>query len=812
MYASVIVDADAPGLSQPFTYRVPEELEGTVSEGACVAVPFSGRELVGYILELSETAPDIEDIKDLLAVVPDACALNVPLLRLARWMSEYYAAPLAHSVRAIVPEVMSATVRSTVRLLDPERVSRASPNQKRLVEALAAMGGEADADALRARSRIEQFSATLRQLKKRRAVEVVRTLELPKARPLIVRGLQVAEDEELPEPDELSPRAPKQAAILKELADSSGPVRQAELLRRVGSSSSPARALVDKGFVEKVDLRVRRRAFDLRTIPPAQVFTPTEEQEQALRIIGEQPAAGAAQTTLLFGITGSGKTEVYLRSIAQVLDRGGSCIALVPEISLTTHLMGEYISRFGDRVAILHSRLSVGERHDEWRRIESGEARIVLGPRSAIFAPVRDLGLVVVDEEHEPSYKQEHSPRYNARRAAEQRAGAEGASVILGSATPAIETFYRASTGEIKLAVLEKRIDDRPLPTARTIDLRQEFECGRRSFFSDELQESVAARLARREQVILFVNRRGYASFILCRTCGYTARCSNCDVSLTYHAGPKQLRCHHCNESHPAPTLCPKCGGPHIRQFGVGTERVEAEARAVFPNAFTIRMDSDTTRRKGSHASLLNAFREGRANILVGTQMIAKGLDFPNVTLVGVISADTSLHLPDFRAAERTFQLLTQVSGRAGRGDVPGEVIVQSFSPEHYAIEAASRHDYPGFYEREIAYRRELNYPPFSRLINIVSSDPVDGYAEDRLRELVRRIEDRIPTEMVDLLGPAPAPIAKLKGLYRWHILLKDRRPSGADGLQVIVKEALESMPPASRAGLTVDVDPQTML
>jgi len=809
VYASVIVDADAPGLSQPFTYRVPEELEGAVFEGACVAVPFSGREQVGYIVELAETPPEIGDIKDLIAVIPNACALNPPLFRLARWISEYYAAPLAHSVRAIVPEVMSATVSSTVRLRDSQKASAASPNQQRLAEVLADMGGEADVDALRARARVDKFSQALRQLKSRGAVEVVRSLALPKARPLVVRGLAITEDEELPEPDELVSRAPKQAAMLKELAEEGGPIRQAELRRRVGSSSSPARALVGKGFAKKVEMQVRRRPFEPESAGVPADLKPTGAQENALRIIGEGLSAGIPQTTLLYGVTGSGKTEVYLRSIADVLDRGGSCIALAPEISLTTHLMGAYASRFGDKLAILHSRLSVGERHDEWRRIESGEATVVLGPRSAVFAPVRNLGLVVVDEEHEPSYKQEHSPRYNARAVAEKRAGSENASVILGSATPAVETYYRAASGEIGLAVLGERIDGRPLPTVKPVDLREEFERGRRSFFSEQLRQAIADRLTQRQQVILFVNRRGYASFVLCRTCGYTPRCGNCDVSLTYHAGPRVLRCHHCNESLPAPTICPKCKGPHIRQFGVGTERVEEDARRLFPEASVIRMDSDTTRRKGSHARLLKIFREGEADILVGTQMVAKGLDFPNVTLVGVISADTALHLPDFRAAERTFQLLTQVSGRAGRGDVPGEAIIQSFLPEHYAIEAAVRQDYAGFYDQEVAYRRELGYPPFARLINIVSSDPIDGYAESRLRELASMLEERIPREAVDILGPAPAPISKLKGLYRWHLVLKDR---GNSGLAGIVRDSLDSMPSAARVGLVLDVDPLTML
>ena len=792
MYAGVIVDADAPGLSQPFTYRVPDELESAVFEGACVAVPFAGRELVGYIAELTETAPPLDEIKDLLAVIHESCALNKPLLSLARWISEYYLAPLAYSARAIVPEVMTANVSSTVRLLDPTLASPASPNQQKLVEVIASLGGESDADILKARARIDKFAATLRQLRTRGAVEVLRFLELPKARPRIVRGLELSDDE-FPV-DGLESHAPKQAAILKELASTDGPVRQSELLRKVGSSSSPARALVDKGLVEKSDLRVRRKAFDA---PDAvsRPLTPTEDQRRALEVIR------SSQTTLLFGVTGSGKTEVYLQSIADVLKQGKDCISLVPEISLTTHLMAAYISRFGDQLAIVHSRLSVGEWHDEWRRIESGEARVVLGPRSAVFAPVRNLGLIVVDEEHEPSYKQDNTPRYNARTAAEERARNEGASIILGSATPSVESFRRAESGDIKLARLDKRIDDRPMPQVELVDLREEFEQGRRSFFSDRLKEAVEDRLSKREQVILFVNRRGYASFILCRSCGYTAKCDNCAVSLTYHSGPKELRCHHCDASRPAPTTCPNCGGPHIRQFGVGTEKVELEARELFPSASIIRMDSDTTRRKGSHARLLNTFREGKADIMVGTQMIAKGLDFPNVSLVGVISADTSLHLPDFNSAERTFQLLTQVAGRAGRGDIPGEVIVQSFSPEHYAIQAASSHDFEGFYRQEIGFREELGYPPFSRLINVVSTDPVAGYAESRLREWTSSL--RLP-EGVDVLGPAEAPLSKLKGLFRWHVVFKQR--GQADRLKDVLRQ---NAPPP---GLIFDVDPLTML
>jgi primosomal protein N' (replication factor Y) len=814
LFANIVVDVDVPGLSRAFSYHVPDELADEVFEGACVAVPFGGRDMVGYVMELTENPPDVQGIKDLQAVIKESCALATPLLSLAEWISSYYMSPLGASVRAIVPEVMSATVVSTVRLINASSAHPASPAQQKIVQILGEMGGQADSDTLKMRARVDKFAPTLKQLRNRGAIEVSRTLELPKARPLIVTGLQLVEDEDCIGIDELATKAPKQAQLMKELAQSNSPIRQAELLRRVGASSSPIKAIVEKGLVEKVQMRIRRRPHSLRpgtelsALPPE----PTLAQQDALRMISDGFESEVPQTTLLYGVTGSGKTEVYLRSISQTLDSGRSCIALVPEISLTVHLMDVYRARFGDRMAILHSRLSIGERHDEWRRIESGEARVVLGARSAVFAPVRNLGLVVVDEEHEPSYKQDHAPRYNARQVAEERARAEDASIILGSATPSIETFYRASCGEMNMAVLEKRIENRPLPDVTTVDLREEFAQGHKNVFSDHLRDAISERVSRHEQTILFVNRRGYASFLLCRTCGYTEKCHNCDVSMTYHSAQRMLRCHHCDEQKPAPSVCPNCGGPHIRQFGIGTERVEEEVRNIFPEARVIRMDADTTRRKDAHARFLDMFRDGKADILVGTQMVAKGLDFPNVTLVGVVSADTSLHLPDFRAAERTFQLLTQVGGRGGRGNLPGETIIQSFSPDHYAIRAAARQDYLAFYGQEIGYRRELAYPPFTQLINIIASDPIDRCPEEKLLHIREKIQERFSADDVGLLGPAPAPWSKLKGMYRWHLVLKLSQNEMAEEVKPALARILADFPPIPGSTITVDVNPLTML
>ncbi len=469
MYANVVVDAEAPGLDQPYTYRVPDELADSVGEGTCVAVPFAGRELTGYVIGLTQTAPPLAEIKSILAVIPDSVTLSRPLIDLAKWMSSEYVASLGHSIRAIVPEVMSASVVTIVKLVDADKVSSASPNQRKVVEALISLGGETDPDILRAKTRMRGFGAVLRQLRERGVVEVSRILELPKAKPLMAQALQISEDlDEIPL-EALDMRAPKQAAILKELREAGDAVRQSVVLRKTGSSSSPVKGLVDKGLAEKTRVQVRRDPFKVEGLVRSEPRNPTREQADAITMIRDGLEAESPQTTLLYGVTGSGKTEVYLQSIATVLEQGRSCINLVPEISLTTHLLEAYKSRFGDQVAVLHSRLSIGERHDEWRRIESGEARIVLGARSAVFAPVSRLGLVVVDEEHESSYKQDHSPRYSARAAAEERARKAEACVILGSATPSIETFQRGSSGEINFAVLSHRIDDRPMPVVTLV-------------------------------------------------------------------------------------------------------------------------------------------------------------------------------------------------------------------------------------------------------------------------------------------------------------------------------------------------------
>jgi primosomal protein N' (replication factor Y) (superfamily II helicase) len=577
-----------------------------------------------------------------------------------------------------------------------------------------------------------------------------------------------------------------------------------------------------------------------RTEPPE--LTPG--QRHAVDALTACLQSREARTVLLFGVTASGKTEVYLNAIAQTLALGRSAIVLLPEIALTAQVVDVFVGRFGEQVAVLHSRLSEGERHDEWRRMQQGHARIVVGARSAIFAPLENVGLIVVDEEHESSYKQDKMPRYNAKDLAAHRANLSRATLVLGSATPSLESYFAATqelgaagtAGQSRarplgagrapkaepaaaasaphsrpgpaplLVEMPKRIANRPLPHVELIDLREEFKV-RRALFSERLTEAMALRLARKEQAILFLNRRGYAQFVLCRDCGWSAKCPNCAVSLAFHIYERALKCHHCEYTGRPPQTCPDCGGAKVKAFGIGTEKVEEEVLALFPHARIARMDRDTTSKKGAHGRILRDFRQGEADILIGTQMVAKGLDFPNVTLVGVVSADTAINMPDFRAAERTFQLLTQVAGRAGRGATAGEVIIQTFSPDHYAVQAAIRHDYRAFYKQEILFRKELKYPPFSRFANLICSDPQDARAHARAAALAAALARTLP-DSVEIIGPSAAPIARLKSQFRYHVAL--RAPLEAP-LSALVGEAVALLSPADRLGVTIDIDPLNM-
>jgi primosomal protein N' (replication factor Y) len=537
----------------------------------------------------------------------------------------------------------------------------------------------------------------------------------------------------------------------------------------------------------------------------------TAEQENSLSHITAALERRDYASFLLHGVTGSGKTEVYLKAIECVLQQDREAIFLVPEISLTPQMVERLKGRFGNQVAVLHSGLSQGERYDEWRKIQRRQVQVAVGARSAIFAPFTNLGLIIMDEEHETSYKQEETPRYHARDIAVWRAKENGAVLLMGSATPALETYALATRGRHQLLTMTERVGGRKLPRVHVVDMREELRTENRSMFSRTLYDMIQDRLAKQEQIVLFLNRRGFSTFVMCRSCGHTLRCPHCDISLTYHKTNHTARCHYCGFSMRQPQHCPECQSPHIRFFGSGTQKIEAELAALFPGVRVIRMDVDTTSRKGAHEALLGKFRNGQADILVGTQMIAKGLDFPRVTLVGVIAADTSLHLPDFRAAEKTFQLLTQVGGRAGRHVLPGDVVIQTYTPEHYSIRFATGHDYTGFYEWEMRHRKQNGYPPFYRLVLMTFSHEEVPVVVQATEQFARYLKPRLaPTSK--LLGPVASPIARLKDRFRFQLMLKYRdEPKLADLLAQAVAHHEDWMK-KHQAGLTIDMDPQVLL
>ena len=608
--------------------------------------------------------------------------------------------------------------------------------------------------------------------------------------------------------EQLRKRAPKQAAALDTLI-THGMMTLNALAKAAGVSSSSIKGLEKKQFV-----RIQRRE-SLRDPLVGQIILPTEplklfpEQAAALEFIKQSIDTLKPPVVLLHGVTGSGKTEVYLQAMRYVLDQGKGAIILVPEISLTVQTVERFKSRFGDSVAVLHSHLSDGERHDEWYRIYEGKAKIAIGARSALFAPIENLGLIVVDEEHEPSYKQMEVPRYNARDVAVMRGRMEHCSVLLGSASPALESFYNTRQGKYGIAVLSHRVDHRKMPVMRIVDMRVEAEReGRVNVLSRDLFEAIRTRLEQAEQTILFLNRRGFASSMICPLCGHVARCSDCSVALTYHKTCENLRCHTCGHVHKVPKYCPDCGAPALKFTGIGTQRIEKIVNTLFPKATVQRMDADTTTRKHDYSRILNGFRSGKIDILIGTQMIAKGLHFPGVTLVGVIYADLSLHMPDFRAAERTFQLLLQVAGRAGRGDIPGEVIVQTFTPFNQAIQAARQMDYHKFIDQELEFRKELMYPPFSHLICIT----IEGINEETVsktsRLLAKELQPKLSSSVI-LAGPIPAPLSRAKKQYRYQIIMRSR---STRSMTQPLKDVLRGFRCPNHVRLAVDVDAMSMM
>ncbi len=626
-----------------------------------------------------------------------------------------------------------------------------------------------------------------------------------------VKALRLARgrDEVMAELPALSKRAPKQAKALRILLDLEDGIAVRELSRLSGCGPSSIRTLVGRKLVESYELSPREEGLASRHVSKSPRLTLTKEQRDALELIRSRLAEERFGVVLLQGVTGSGKTEVYLRAIGEVVQKGLGAIVLVPEVSLTPQTIERFGERF-DNVSVLHSYLTGAEHHTQWQAIRDGVSQVVIGARSAVFAPLKRLGLIVIDEEHESTYKQDNSPRYHARDVAIMRAKEEGAVVILGSATPSLESYFNAVVGNYSRAVLTKRIGDRQMPPVEVVDMRQEFHVGRATrLLSHQLEHYMRKSLSRGEQVILFLNKRGFSPFISCQRCGFVLRCDRCDITLTYHKRYHVALCHYCHSETQPPEECPDCRGSKMNYFGLGTERIEDEINRHFPEYRTLRMDSDTMKGRGVHERAFRALKNGEVDILIGTQMIAKGLDFPNVTVVGVISADTILNFPDFRACERTFQLLSQVAGRTGRGPKGGRVVIQSFNPNQYSILAAAEHDYEGFADRELEYRKSLGYPPFSVMVRVIFRGRSEDSVRKRALHVAKVLEDvgRGNGHKINVLGPAPAPISRIRNNFRWHLTLK------ASSYEAL-KDALQRTGSGTSGGVreVIDVDPYNML
>jgi len=806
--APVYCDVSLPvPIDTAFTYRLPETLRRRVRPGCRILVPFGSRKLTGVVLATHDR-PQGGPTKEALRLLDEEPALDESLLDLGRWISTYYCAPLGETLRAMTP--LAADVRrGRIYSLTPS--GRDTARQLHLAETeedpAAAILRMLDGRALSATylaQKINRAAAVLRSLEKKGFVEsedVAAERDPLRASSARLRVEFVARAvEKIPKPER---------ELLAYLELHPGQHNLAALEGTLPKASTAARALARRQLA-RLALEPVSDPISSKAAPPRAPHTLTPHQRDAFDALGAALAARQFHAFLLEGVTGSGKTEVYLSAIEAALALGRGALLLVPEIALTPAVAGQFHHRFGERVAILHSAFHDSERAQEWRRIRAGQASVVVATRSGVFAPVQKLGLIIVDEEHDGSYKQQETPRYHGRDVAVVRARNANAVIVLGSATPSLETRYNAERGKYTRLSLPGRIERRPMPQVSVIDMRREFlETRKQATFSRALIDAVTERLENGEQTMLLLNRRGFSSFVACRACGERLQCVNCSVTLTYHKRDRRMLCHYCNYATPVPERCPKCASDYLQFIGVGSERLEQELGAFFPKARIARLDRDTVGGKRDYETILAGFRERHYDILVGTQMIAKGHDIPNVTLVGIVNADLGLGLPDFRAAERTFQLLTQAAGRAGRGETPGIVLIQTINPEHYAIQCAAEQDYEKFYRKEIEFRRLMYYPPFGALANVIIRSTNEEDALKRSAALGRLLNPA--PEGVRVMGPAPAPVLRVKTEYRYQVLLKT---SGRKRLSEVLGEvrkfaAAEKWGPAN---LAIDVDPMTLL
>lgn len=760
----MIVDVPASSINQTFDYHIPERFQDMLESGMRVIVPFGPRKIMGYVVDLANES-SLNKLKDILDVLDLTPVLTKELLGLGKWLANETLCLYITAYQAMLPHVLKSRYKKElVRLTDAELPGNL---EKAFVGRDIVPYDEfakANASYYQLQNAIQDGDISINYLVQSKITKSQKTMIKP------AKDVHLLEEAR----HDLSKGANKQREVLAFFMQNPEPIDLKKLLEMVQTTYATVKALREKNLLIAFKAEVYRNPYEDRKIEQTTALELTEQQQKAIEPIKQNIAKDEHDVFLLHGVTGSGKTEIYLQAIQDVINRGKEAIVLVPEISLTPQMVHRFKGRFGSNVAVLHSALSSGEKYDEWRRILKKEVQVAVGARSAIFAPFENIGIIIIDEEHETTYKQEDNPRYHARDVAIHRGKTHQCPVILGSATPALESYARAQKGVYKLAALDKRTNDKAMPEVEIVDMRKELHAGNRTMFSRRLKRQMEACIKKNEQIVLLLNRRGYSTFVMCRECGHVKECPHCDISLTFHKNSNQLKCHYCSYEEKMPESCPSCSSNLIRYFGTGTQRIEEALVQIMPEARIIRMDVDTTRRKGAHEKLLNQFAKKEADILLGTQMIAKGLDFENVTLVGVLTADSMLNLPDFRAAEKTFQLLTQVSGRAGRHELDGNVIVQTYTPEHYSIELASSYDFKHFYRKEMGLRKTFQYPPYVFLALLTISHENKANAIQTTQKIVQMLLNHVNGDTV-ILGPTPSPVARMKDRYRYQCMIKYR-------------------------------------
>ncbi|MBO5364925.1 MAG: primosomal protein N' [Clostridia bacterium] len=811
MIATVMLTDKRHALSQPFDYKIPPEITGKVLPGMRVLVPFGvhNTSTEGLVLSLAETSsfPRLKTIQRCLDEEP---VCTEELLQLAFWMQEKYLCSFQQSYKLVKPPFMGAHVREWLVLRkEPETVL--TPAQFALYKALKEHDGLAELKELEAALSKRSLRAPANALAELGVLELRETIDETVTVKFIRKAhLNCSAEEGYALADELmAKRATAQANLILTLCDS-GDLPTADLVMIAEGNYTSLRTLCEKGVVTVYREQVEREAFDAGKYCRSRAYVPTPEQKPIIEHLNRNITHQFHEEILLHGVTGSGKTEVFLQAIETCINQGKQAIMLVPEISLTPQMVERFVSRFGSGVAVMHSGLSQGERFDQWQKMRRGEVDVVVGARSAVFAPFENIGIIILDEEHESSYKSEIAPRYHAREVAFRRGRKHGAPVLLASATPSVESFYRAETGRYKLFRMEKRYNENDLPATRIVDMRSElFDYHNMSPISIRLQDEIRRNLERGEKTILFLNRRGYNTFVSCRECGQVIECPHCSIAMTYHRNTDKLVCHYCGHTQDNVTSCPTCGSKYVKFFGTGTQKIETELNQLFPEARILRMDFDTTSQKGGHEAILNRFKNGEGDILLGTQMVTKGLDFPEVTLVGVLAADSSLHVDDYRSGERCFSLITQVCGRAGRGDLAGRAVIQTYQPQNSTILFAKEQNYDAFYENEIQYRKRMQYPPFCDFIYILVSGEDAELAEREIGNIAGILKNAgIP--ILKCIGPGLAPIGKIKNKFRYRLLCKVA--DAEDFLPVLREISQEHNGTRWDNRLVIDINPINML